>query len=245
MNFKKKMKNFILLLLGIKEKDSETFIKYLRSLGVRIGENTVFYNPKNTTIDLTRPWLIQIGNNVKVTSGVTVLTHGYDWSVLRYKFNGEVIGSSGKVNIGDNVFIGVNTTILKGITIGNNVIIGACSLVNINIPDNVVVAGNPVRVIMTIDQYYEKRKKEYLKEMDEMAIEYFKVYNKIPPLKIFREHYFVFLSRDINIESIEGITYKFDPDDKEDVLYFFKNSTPIYDSYEDYIKQLFNSEIIT
>lgn len=63
---------------------------------------------------------------------------------------GEVLGSSGKVTIGKNVFIGMNSTILKGVSIGNNVIIGANSLVNKNIPDNVVVAGNPCRIIMSL-----------------------------------------------------------------------------------------------
>ena len=86
------------------------------------------------------------------------MTHGYDWSVLKGKY-GEICGSAGKVKIGNNVFIGMQATILKGVTIGNNVIIGANSLVNKNVPDNTVVAGNPAKVIMTIDEYYEKRKR--------------------------------------------------------------------------------------
>lgn len=49
----------------------------------------------------------------------------------------------GGVSIGDNVFIGMQSTILKGVHIGNNVIIGANSLVNKDVPDNCVVAGNP------------------------------------------------------------------------------------------------------
>ena len=89
----------------------------------------------------TRPWLIDIGKNVKITEGVTILTHGFDWSVLKGVY-GDILGSSGGVKIGDNVFIGMQTTILKGVHIGNNVIIGANSLVNKDIPDNCVAAGN-------------------------------------------------------------------------------------------------------
>ena len=73
----------------------------------------------------------------------------------------EVIGSSGKVKIGNNVFVGANSTILKGVSIGNNVIIGANSLVNKEVPDNVVIAGNPARVIMSIEEYYQKEKRVY------------------------------------------------------------------------------------
>lgn len=62
------------------------------------------------------------------------------------------------VSIGNNVFIGVNSTILKGVHIGNNVIIGANSLVNKDIPDNCVAAGNPCKVRMTLEEYYEKKK---------------------------------------------------------------------------------------
>ena len=52
--------------------------------------------------------------------------------------------------IGDNVTLGVNVTIIGGITIGNNVIIGAGSVVVKDIPDNSVAVGNPARVIRTL-----------------------------------------------------------------------------------------------
>lgn len=57
------------------------------------------------------------------------------------------------------MFIGMNTTILKGVHIGNNVVIGAGSFVNKDIPDNCVAAGNPCKVIMSIEEYFEKQKK--------------------------------------------------------------------------------------
>lgn len=64
--------------------------------------------------------------------------------------------SFGKIVIGDNVYIGNNACIMPGITIGNNVVIGASSVVTSNVPDNVVVAGNPARIINTIEDYYKK-----------------------------------------------------------------------------------------
>ena len=56
--------------------------------------------------------------------------------------------------IGNNVFIGMKSTILKGVHIGDNVIIGANSLVNKDIPDNCVEAGNPCLVIVGLEEYH-------------------------------------------------------------------------------------------
>lgn len=74
--------------------DSETYINYLRSKGTQIGERTVIFDPRTNIIDETRPWMIKIGSDVQITAGVTILTHGYDWSVLKGVY-GDVLGSSG------------------------------------------------------------------------------------------------------------------------------------------------------
>lgn len=142
---------------------SASYISYLRSQGMVIGENSVIYSPTHCVIDATRPWMIEIGNNVSITEGVTILTHGYDWSVLKGKY-GDVLGSAGRVKIGNNVFIGMNATILKGVTIGDNVVIGANSLINKDVPSNSVVVGNPQRVVCSIDEYLEKRRSAQLEE---------------------------------------------------------------------------------
>ena len=131
----------------------------------------MIFDPQTTIIDETRPWMIEIGNDVQITSGVTLLTHGYHWSVLKGVY-GEVLGSSGVLKIGNNVFIGMHSTILKGVTIGNNVIIGANSLVNKDIPDNCVAAGNPCRVIMSLEEYYKKRKNVQIDEATELVRAY-------------------------------------------------------------------------
>lgn len=77
-----------------------------------------------------------------------------------YVFHNVTVGNdytSGKPEIGDNVFIGTNSVILGNIKIGNNVVIGACSFVNENIPSNTIVAGNPAKIIKIIDDGYISR----------------------------------------------------------------------------------------
>lgn len=165
------LKNFLRKIRYGERCDSQTYIKYLKKKGVTIGDRTVIFDPQTTIIDETRPWMIEIGNDVQITSGVTLLTHGYDWSVLKGVY-GEVLGSSGVLKIGNNVFIGMHSTILKGVTIGNNVIIGANSLVNKDIPDNCVAAGNPCRVIMSLEEYYKKRKNVQIDEATELVRAY-------------------------------------------------------------------------
>ena len=179
---------------------SESFVSYLRSQGMLIGENTIIYSPMHCVIDQTRPWMIEIGDNVSITEGVTILTHGYDWSVLKGKY-GDVLGSAGRVRIGDNVFIGMNATILKGVTVGNNVIIGANSLINKDVPSDCVVVGNPQRIVCSIDEYLERRRRAQLSE----AADLFDCWSLnspegkrggVPPKEVFSEFFWLFEDRE-------------------------------------------------
>lgn len=185
------IKDWIRRLIYGEKATSETFVCYLRKCGVKIGERTKFYASMKNIIDLTRPWLIDIGDDVQITEGVTILTHGFDWSVLKGVY-GEVLGSSGGVSIGNNVFIGMHSTILKGVHIGNNVIIGANSLINKDIPDNCVVAGNPCKVIMSLEEYHEKRKAVQVSEAKELVEMYRERYEKEPDEKALHEFFWLF-----------------------------------------------------
>ncbi len=233
----KLVKKLIMKLLFGKRASSESFVKFLKRRGVKIDDGTVFFYPRDVFVDVTRPWLVQIGKNVQITKNVTILTHGYDWSVLKGKY-GEILGSSGKVKIGDNVFIGFNTTILKGVCIGNNVIIGANSLVNHDVPDNCVVAGNPAKVIMTLEEYYEKRQKKQDIEARELVREYCNCYNKIPNEETLREFYFLFKKReeetfeDNNFIKIMKLVNNFDMAKEK-----FMNTKNKYEGFEDFINK--------
>lgn len=174
-------------------KGGETYLNYLREQGMIIGKNCHVGPPKTITIDLTRPYMIQIGNNVRMNKGFTLLTHDFATSALQNCF-GEFIPSSGKVTIGDNVYFAQKCTVLKGVTIGNNCIIGYGSLVTKDIPDNSVVAGFPARVICTLEEYYKKRKSQSLKEGFNLVKEFELRYNRRPTIDDLREEYFFFVS---------------------------------------------------
>ena len=168
------------------------YIYWLIHKGVIIGEGTWFFG--NVNVDVTRPFLVEIGKNCVLTDGVILLTHGYDWAVLRERY-GEMISSSGKVVLGDNVFVGPNSIILKGTKIGNNTIIGAGSIVTHDIPSDCVAAGNPCNVIMSLDEYYKKRKRVYVEEAKKYALEIYLKRKKIPKLSDFGEELPIFSSQ--------------------------------------------------
>ena len=112
---------------------------------IEIGENSGF---SGTVIGAVKS--IIIGNNV--LSGANVLITDFDWHpidpVRRHTTEGVL---SAPIVIEDNVWLGINTVVLKGVTIGKNSVIGANSLVVKDIPANVIAAGNPCKVIKKLD----------------------------------------------------------------------------------------------
>lgn len=90
---------------------------------------------------------ITIGDNCFMAPRVCIFTA---WHPLVSDERNTLQEGGSPVAIGDNVWIGGNTTINPGVTIGSNVVIGSGSVVTRDIPDNVVAAGNPARVLRGI-----------------------------------------------------------------------------------------------
>ena len=114
-----------------------------RILGVKIGKNTMV--SLGAKIDVHRG-NVSIGDNCLITSGVKILSHdGASRMIDINNFgNGEVI-------IGNNIFIGVNAIILKGVHIGDNSVIAAGAIVSKDVPTQSLVVGNPGRVIKKLE----------------------------------------------------------------------------------------------
>lgn len=135
--------------------DNTVLVDVLRKRGVSIGENCRIFSDSFGS----EPYLVKIGNDVTISNNVQFITHDGGIHVLRKDFipNEDLIG---KIEIGNNCFIGANSIILPNVTIGDNVIIGAGSIVTKPIESNLVVAGVPARAIKTLDEYYKGIKTE-------------------------------------------------------------------------------------
>lgn len=124
-----------------------------------IGENCSIMNRK---IPLYAK-LIRLGNNVHLASKVDFTTHDAIHNMLNNIKSTDIPPEKwperiGCIEIGDNVFVGASTQILYDIKIGSNVIIGAHSLVNKDIPDGVVAAGVPAKIIGTFEEFINKKR---------------------------------------------------------------------------------------
>lgn len=213
--------------------NSDDLIKHLRKKGVQIGENCVFYDCNSVSIDAQNPCMLTIGNYVRITSGVQILTHDYSFSVLS-AVEGGIVGSVEKTSIGNNVFIGRNAIILKGVSIGDNVIIGAGSIVSKNCDSNSVYAGNPARKISSIESMYEKRKAKMLENARKLACCYYEQNNKIPTPSVLREYQILFEPRDNVPESLKALMK--DSGNYEKCLNYFKSTEPYFKNYEEFLK---------
>lgn len=126
-----------------------TLEKRARLAGVEMGNNNFI----SSEFWSSEPYLIKIGSNCQITSGVKFFTHGGAGAV---RLNYPKFDCFGKVTIGDYVYIGSNALIMPGVTIGNNVLVAAGSVVSNSIPSNVVVGGNPAKIICTLQQYIDR-----------------------------------------------------------------------------------------
>ena len=137
-----------------------------RRMGVKLGNNVHFINLPQYQSEInfgSEPYLVSIGDNTTVSFDVAFVTHDAATRVIRNLPDGDpetVI--YGTITIGKNSFIGCRTIILPNVKIGDNTIIGAGSIVNKDIPDNVVAAGSPCRVICTLEEYRNKHKGDFL-----------------------------------------------------------------------------------
>ena len=213
---------------------SKDMLKYLKIDKIKVGKNTIFYDPASIIVDTIRPELLEIGEYCKITSGVTILTHDYSRSVLRRVY-GDVLGEAKKTIIGNNCFIGMKAIILMGAQIGDNTIVGAGSVVSGKFPPNVVIAGNPAKIIRTLDEHYKIR----LERTKNEAIEYVKIfydfYKRWPKIKEMHHFFPLFLERSTEALKANNISLKLNGDCEAEILRDFLNSKPLYNGFEEFL----------
>lgn len=90
---------------------------------------------------------VEFGDNVFIAPNCDFYTAGHP---LDYETRNKGLEYAKPIKVGNNVWIGGNVNVLPGVTIGDNVVIGAGSVVNKDIPSNSVAVGNPCKVIKEI-----------------------------------------------------------------------------------------------
>ena len=215
--------------------DNEHLIAYLRANGAKIGENTIFINPSKSSIDPGRMDYITIGSNCCLSS-VAIIAHDYSWYTILDSFNDMLPDPGGKISIGNNCFIGYQACILKGTTIGDNVIIGARAVVKGKVPSNTVWAGVPARMVCTLEELYEKRKGTRLSDAVYRREHIRKVKGRNPTIEEMGMFGFLFLERteEMYEKYIKNIIFngvKGAPNVKKN----FFATVPIFSSFEEFL----------
>ena len=126
--------------------------RYARFIGVKIGDNCLI----STKGFSSEPYLIEIGNYCRIAKNVSFFTHGGLWS--QRKKHGD-LDYFGKRKIGNYTYVGEDAKIMAGVTIGDDVIVGAGSVVTRSVSNSKIVAGNPARVVGETLDFLERIKK--------------------------------------------------------------------------------------
>lgn len=125
-------------------------VPFARRIGVNIGEKCRIYS----RFFGSEPFLITLGDNVTITAGVSFITHDgslglfTDTKGRRYKYQ--------RIFVGNNVFIGVNSIIMPGVRVEDNVIVAAGSVVTKSIPTGKIVAGVPAKIVGEFNELKER-----------------------------------------------------------------------------------------
>lgn len=131
----------------------KAYIEVCKSRGLKVGKDVIFIEaPKFGS----EPYLIEIGDCTKITANCTFINHDGAMYVIRAFEKYADARNFGRIKIGKNCFIGNNCTILPGVEMGDNCILGAGSVLNSSTLPNSVYAGVPAKYICTIEEYGEK-----------------------------------------------------------------------------------------
>jgi acetyltransferase-like isoleucine patch superfamily enzyme len=132
-----------------------TIAEKFRNQGAKIGENCSIQIERLAS----EPYLVEIGNNVAIATGVRFLTHDGASFIFRDKF--PALRYFGKIVIEDDCFIGARSIILPGVRIGRGSIVGMSAVVIRDVKPGSVVFGNPAIQVSTVEKYRERCLQEW------------------------------------------------------------------------------------
>lgn len=135
-------------------------VAYARFIGVAIQGKVKIYGSSYAMFS-SEPYLVTLGDNVYISVNARFVCH--DGSTLPFRKEIPDLELAGEIVVGDNVFIGMGALILPNVKIGNNCIIGANSVVTKNVPDGVIVAGNPARIVRKTVDFLARAEEKSLK----------------------------------------------------------------------------------
>lgn len=234
MDFVKLLKRiYSAMLYRLCRTNGKFYIWFLKKKGVRIGKNFLIQNHSVTSvlIDISRPSLVTIGDNVTVNRNFNLLTHDFVSGVFLNKYH-DFVPSSGRITIGNNVRFGINCTVLKGVTIGDNCFIGAGSIVTKDIPSNSIAVGSPCKVVMSLDDYYKRRKKQCIGEALDYARSIKERYGRRPVIEEFYEEFPLFLHGNDIVPSLP-IKEQL----KNAYPHYKQCNVPVFDGFDDFLNK--------
>ena len=220
------------------KRNSQAYINYLRKKGAHIGEGTTFINSKHASVDGGRIKYLTVGDNCVICSGVSIIMHDYSWYVLGNKF-GNLYPSGGQpITIGNNIFIGAHTIVLGNTIIGDNVIIGAGSVVKGKLESDMVYGGNPAKPIMTLEEYKKRRSNRYIDDARKEVAYYKRRFGRLP-LRSEMKNYEVLFTEKRERENKKAIGFSGDK-----YIELLANTTPKYMSYQEFLDDCLISDEI-
>lgn len=150
MNWVARIKRLWYRIIGNEDALFQMKIQRFIDAGGKCGKDFMFY------CDMPgEPYLVEIGEDVTIAYGTALLTH--DNSVIKCDL--DATDYFGRIRIGDHCFIGAKSILLPGVELGERTIVGAGSVVTKSFPEgNVVIAGNPARVVCTVEKFRERKK---------------------------------------------------------------------------------------
>lgn len=227
----RKLNDFRKLLLYGNRSSTERYLRALKARGAHISDDLYIQTPESVFIDDTTPYMLTIGKNVFIAAGVTILTHDACW-LIETAQNGKISGHIRPVAIGNRVFLSVKSTVLCGVSICDDVIVGANSVVASSITKPGVYMGNPAVRAADTDMLFALRESRQLDEAYTLAIQYYEAFGEKPPADVLNEYFWLFCPRSAAAVSEKCRSQMRTCGNFEECMESFLSSEPDFESYD-------------